>query len=179
MAADSVPSAAAKVPGISVDNALYNLIFANTIAHNYGGGVKMVRTAYFNLIGVNTVFSDNDGASDAYHFFGIELGSASPDHPSTELDFTPSRGNLVFSNPVRGTHYSGIFFAAGSDLNNVFDNTIMDAQSWALESVEVMSNDTLNNLTNLPSRNIGSGLDPALLTIGQPVLDGALPNSRK
>jgi hypothetical protein len=72
---------------------------------------------------------------------------------------------------MRGNHYSGIFFDLGSDLNNIFDNTVMDAQVWALESVAVMANDTLNNLTNLSSRNIGSGLDPALLTIGQPVLD--------
>jgi hypothetical protein len=46
-------------------------------------------------------------------------------------------------------------FDAGSDLNNVFDNTIMDAQNRALESVAGMANNSLNNLTNLPSRNIG------------------------
>jgi hypothetical protein len=51
------------------------------------------------------------------------------------------------------------------------ENTILDAQAWALESVAVMANNTLNNLTDLQSRNIGSGLDPALLTTGQPVTD--------
>ena len=49
----------------------------------------------------------------------------------------------------------------------------MDAQNRALESVAVMANNSLNNLTNLPSRNIGSGIDPALLKIGQPVVDPA------
>jgi hypothetical protein len=137
-----------------------------------------VRTATLNLLGLNTLFSNNDGASDYFHFFGIELGAAPGDAASSELDFTPSRGNLIFSNVVRGSHYSGIFFAAGSDENQVLDNTILDALSWALESVEVMPNHPLNNLTNLPSRNMGSGLDPALLETGQPVLDPTAPGAQ-
>jgi parallel beta-helix repeat protein len=166
-------TAAAKVPGISIDNAMYNVVFQNNVSHNFGGGIKIVRTGYFNLIGLNTVFSNNDGASDSFHFFGIELGSANEDSASVELNFTPSRGNVVFSNPIRGSHYSGIFFAPGSDQNDVFDNTILDATHWALESVIVMANSSLNNLTNLPSHNIGSGIDPSLLTTGKPVLDPA------
>ena len=47
----------------------------------------------------------------------------------------------------------------------------MDATNWALESAAQMNNTTLNNLTNLPSRNIGSGLNPVLITLGQPVND--------
>ena len=166
-------TAAAKVPGISIDNAIYNIVFANNLSHNFGGGIKIVRTGFFNLIGLNTLFSNNDGAGASFHFFGIELGAAEGDDASGELDFTPSRGNIVFSNLIRGDHYSGIFFAAGSDQNDIFDNTIMDAQAWGLESVAVMANDALNNLTNLRSRNIGSGLDPVLLQIGQPAIDGA------
>lgn len=154
---------AEKVPGISLDNAAYNVIFANTVTHNFGGGIKMVRTAYLNAIGLNTIWSNNDGASARFHFFGIELGSAALDVPSEELDGAPSRGNIVFSNTIRGNHYSGIFFAPGSDKNDVFDNVIMDAQKWALESVSQMPNSTLNNLTNLPSRNVSSGLSPALV----------------
>lgn len=165
-------TAAAKVPGISIDNAMYNIVFSNSVSHNFGGGIKMVRTGYFNVLGVNTIFSNNDGASSTFHFFGIELGAATGDSSSGELDFTPSRGNIVFSNAIRGSHYSGIFFAGGSDQNDVFDNVIMDSQAWALESVAVMANHTLNNLTNLPSRNVGSGLDPVLLQLGQPRVDG-------
>lgn len=164
-------TAAEKVPGVSLDNAMYNIVFANSIAHNFGGGVKLVRTGYFNLIGLNTIYSDNDGAGPEFHFFGVELGATPGDAASTGLDYTPSRGNIVFSNLIRGAHYSGVFFDAGSDLNDILDNTILDATHWALESVSVMANHPLNNLTNLPSRNIGSGLDPSLLTIGQPVLD--------
>ena len=58
----------------------------------------------------------------------------------------------------------GIFFGAGSDFNDAFDNVIMDAQKWGLESVDPLPNSSLNNLTNLPNRNIGSGLSPALVS---------------
>jgi hypothetical protein len=129
----------------------------------------MVRTGYFNEVGLNTLLDDNDGSGAAFHFFGVELGAATG--TSIELDFTPSRGNIVFSNSIRGTHYSGIYFDPGSDTNNIFDNTIMDATNWALESAVQMNNITLNNLTNLPCRNIGSGLNPVLITLGQPVND--------
>jgi hypothetical protein len=162
-------TAAEKVPGISLDNAIYNIVLENDLAHNFGGGVKIVRTGYFNSIGLNDILDDNDGASAQFHFFGIELGAASGSSP--ELDFTPSRGNVVFSNLIRGTHYSGIFFDPGSDTNNVLYNEILDATAWALESSEQMMNTSLNNLTTLPSRNIGSGLDPGLITSGQPVND--------
>lgn len=153
---------AEKVPGISIDNAIYNIVFSNNVAHNFGGGIKIVRTGYFNLIGLNTVLSDNEGASERFHFFGIELGAATLDATSDELDSTPSRGNIVFSNDIRGRHYSGIFFDAGSDLNDAFDNVILDAQQWALESAEPMSNSSLNNLTVIPSRNISAGLSTAV-----------------
>ena len=154
-------TAAAKLPAISLDNAIYNVVTGNNLEHNFGGGIKMVRTSYFNAIGLNSLLSNNEGESAVFHFFGIELGAAIPDGPATDLDFTPSRGNIVFSNLVRGTHYSGVFLAPGSDLNDLFDNTIMDANHWALESVEAMNNATLNNLTNIESVNIASGLAPA------------------
>ncbi|HEY3839029.1 MAG TPA: right-handed parallel beta-helix repeat-containing protein [Bryobacteraceae bacterium] len=157
---------AAKVPGISIDNAIYNIIFSNQVSQNYGGGIKIVRTGYFNSIGLNTLYNNNLGEGPEYHFFGIELGAAPGNPPSADLDYTPSRGNIVFCNPTRGPHYSGIFFDFGSDLNDVFDNVIMDAEYWALESIAVMDNNSLNNLTNLPSRNISAGLDPSLLPLG-------------
>ena len=162
-------TAAEKVPGISLDNALYNIVFRNDLAHDFGGGVKMVRTSYFNAIGINSLLDNNDGASSTFHFFGIELGATSGS--SSELDFTPSRGNIVFSNVIRGSHYSGIFFDAGSDTNNVLNNVVLDAVFWALESAEQMTNTSINNFTTLPSRNIGSGLDAGLVSSGQPVND--------
>jgi parallel beta-helix repeat protein len=146
-------TAAAKLPGISLDNAIYNVIYANNISHNFGGGVKMVRTSFFNIVGLNVIENDNDGANIYFRFFGVEMGAAPGDASSPELDFTPSRGNVIFSNLIRGTHGSGIFLQAGSDGNDVVDNVILDAKDWAIEAVLPMLNTMRNNLTNLPSEN--------------------------
>jgi parallel beta-helix repeat protein len=159
-------SSRAKVPGISLDNAAYNQIVLNEISMNYGGGIKIVRTGLYNLIGLNTLLDDNEGRSSKFHFFGIELGSARADVPAKDLDFAPSRGNEVFGNMIRGSHYAGIFFAEGSDTNDIFDNSIFGATAWAMESVRRQPNSTLNNLTNEKLRNIGSGLSPELISLG-------------
>ena len=60
-------TAAEKVPGISLDNAIYSIVLENDLAHNFGGGVKMVRTGYFNAIGLNNVLDNNDGAGPGKH----------------------------------------------------------------------------------------------------------------
>lgn len=162
-------SSAAKTPGISLDNALYNIVYANQVERNYGGGIKMVRTSYFNVVGLNTIVDNNEGASERFHFFGIELGAAGADVPVADLDFTPSRGNIIFGNVIRGSHYAGIFLGAGSTENDAFDNTVFGATSWALEQARPQPNSSLNNLTNLPSRNIEAGIDANLpkITKGQ------------
>jgi hypothetical protein len=133
--------------------------------------VKIVRAGYFNVIGLNTLLSNNDGASATQHFFGIELGATAADTTQNDIDFTPSHGNIIFSNVIRGSHYSGIYFDFACDQNDAIGNVIEDATDWALESAQQMSNNSLNNLTHLPSRNIGSGLDQALIQSGQPVND--------
>jgi parallel beta-helix repeat protein len=160
-------SAVAKTPGISLDNALYNIVYGNHVDRNFGGGIKLVRTAFFNLVGLNVLTDNNEGASERFHFFAIELGAARADAPVSDLDFAPSRGNVVFANTMRGPHYAGIFFGAGSDENDAFDNAIFGATDWALEQPRTQPNRTLNNLTNLPSRNIDSGLDPKILPLAK------------
>jgi hypothetical protein len=167
--ADGTP--AAKVPGISLDNALYNVVFQNTVEDNYGGGIKLVRTSLFNLIGMNTLVANAVGSSEKFHYFGIELGAAPGDFTTRELDITPSRGNIVFSNMIRGPHYAGIYFGTDCDQNDVFDNVILGAAKWALESVTEMPNTTVNNLTNQPSRNVSAGLDPNLFVSARAVRD--------
>jgi len=164
-------SSPAKVPGISIDNAAYNQIMFNEVDGNFGGGIKMVRTAFYNVIGLNTLSDNNEGQSNKFHFFGIELGAATADVKVIDLDFTPSRGNEIFGNIIRGSHYSGIFFAKGSDGNVIFDNTIFGATSWAMESVKPQPNESFNNLSNLKLRNISSGLDPNLIKLGRGEFD--------
>ena len=167
--ADGTPSA--KLPGVSIDNALYNEIFGNYVVGNFGGGVKMVRTGIYNIVGENVIISNNLGESPKFHFFGIELGAAPGDNAEPELNFTPSVGNIIFGNNVRGKHYSGIFFGPGSVQNDVFDNQIFGVEFWAMESVKRQDNYTMNNLTVVHSRNISPGVVANLGELGAAVFD--------
>lgn len=126
-------SAVAKLPGVSIDNAIYNQIYANDIDHNWGGGIKMVRTSMFNLVGDNTITDNNLGHSASAHFFGIELGAARADWPATDLDFVGSSGNIVFGNAIRGEHYSGIFIAPDSVQNDTINNLIAGVLAFDVE----------------------------------------------
>lgn len=161
-------TSAAKLPGVSLDNALYNLVYSNQVIGNYGGGIKMVRTSFFNVIGLNYLSNNNNGESAVFHFFGIELGSAIPDSKVLDMDFTPSRGNTIFSNTIRGNHYAGVFLSVGSDQNTLIENAIFGKGPWAIESVREQQNHSTNNLTNLPSRHQTPGLDAKLLDLNSP-----------
>lgn len=117
-------TAIAKLPGISIDNALYNEVHANVVRGNFGGGIKMVRTSFFNVIS-NNALTDNDlGRNDRFHFFGIELGAAVQDFSTPDLDFVGSSGNIIVANGIHGSHHSGIFIAVGSVQNEIIDNDI-------------------------------------------------------
>ncbi len=117
----------AKLPGISMDNAAYNQVVFNQIDQNYGSGIKMVRTSFYNRIGFNTLSSDNEGANPKLHYFGILVGYASADESAWDLDFIPSRGNQIFANNITGSHSAGIFFGDGAD-DNVLSTTASSAQ---------------------------------------------------
>ena len=148
-------TSAVKLPGISMDNDIYNIVFANNISHNYGGGVKMVRTSFFNVVALNTIEDNNDGVNMYFKFYGVQLGAA-PLDPG-EIDFAPSRGNVIASNVIRGSHASGIFIQLDSTRNEIIDNVIRDATDWAIESVLTMDNVSIDNLTDMPSQNLESG----------------------
>ena len=148
-------TAASKLPAISLDNALYNIVYGNNISHNYGDGIKSVRTTFFNVLAQNIIESDNDGVNAYYRFFGFFIGAISADVPASDIDFTSSRGNMIFSNLIRGPHSSGMYIQMGSDQNQIFDNIIKDVQIFAIESVLEMANYYQNNMTDRPSQNAG------------------------
>jgi len=124
----------AKLPGISMDNALYNEIYANDVVHNFGGGVKMVRTGLFNIVAENAIIDNNLGQNSRFHFFGVELGAAAADQPAVDLDFVGSSGNIIFGNTIQGKHYSGIFFSPGSVQNDVIGDRIVGVEAFKLEA---------------------------------------------
>jgi parallel beta-helix repeat protein len=143
-------SAASKLPGISLDNALYNILVENTIDGNYGSGIKVVRTGVRNIVGANIVSNNNAGENDRLHFYGIELGSAPLDEATPLLDATAAYENLIFSNRVFGSHVVGIFLAGGTYQNNIFNNTILGAKQWGIESSSALHNYASNNEYNTP-----------------------------
>lgn len=126
-------TAVAKLPGISIDNAIYNQIYANDISGNWGGGIKMVRTSLYNTIVDNSLTDNGLGRSSQAHFFGIELGAARADFPATDLDFVGSSGNILVDNNIHGEHYSGVFIAQGSVQNAILDNDIDGVEALEIE----------------------------------------------
>lgn len=147
-------TAKSKVPGISLDNAIFNVVFQNRIVANYGGGIKMVRTSFYNAIGQNIIDNNNLGNNDKHFFFGIEVGGAKGDLPALDLDFTSSMGNIVFQNIITGNHYAGIAFCGKCEYNDVFDNIIVRPQVWSIDQTAVgMRNIFTNNFSQAPSHN--------------------------
>lgn len=120
-------TANAKVPGISVDNSILNLIAFNYIINNFGSGVKLVRSSFLNEICHNLLINNNLGENEVHHFYGIEIGSAPPDYIEsevTELDFLPSSYNFIHDNTVLGVHWSGIYVGYNC-IENVIEGNII------------------------------------------------------
>lgn len=148
-------SSPAKLPGISLDNTAYNTIYGNIVRDNYGSGIKAVRSAFSNTILCNQIIDNNRGASDTFHFFGIELSTdLNADEAVQGLDFTPCYENIIARNTISGGHYAGVFMGEDAFMNDIFDNTFMDCTDWAMESLSEKYNSPLNNMANMPTRGI-------------------------
>lgn len=148
-------SSPAKLPGLSIDNSAYNIVMNNYICDNYGSGVKMVRVGVRNIVSDNIIANNNRGQSETFHFFGIELGyAAKPDYETVMLDFAACYENIICRNIITGEHYAGIFIAEECYINDFYDNVIMDAVFWSMESLSSRFNATSNNLSDISSRGI-------------------------
>lgn len=143
-------SACAKLPGVSVDNSAYNILQNNAIVGNYGGGIKMVRTALRNLYVSNLIDGNNQGQSEKFHFFGIELGYAKSDNEKDDIDFRPDYENVICRNVIEGSHYAGVYLGEGTYCNDVFDNIIMDCIMYSVESCSGYFNSVVENHTVIP-----------------------------
>ena len=100
----------AKLPGISLDNTAYNTIYGNIVRDNYGSGIKAVRSAFSNTILCNQIIDNNRGASDTFHFFGIELSTdLNADEAVQGLDFTPCYENIIARNTISGGITPGVY----------------------------------------------------------------------
>lgn len=139
----------AKLPGMSLDNAAYNIVMANNVSCNYGSGIKMVRSGYRNLLFGNIIKDNNVGRNDFCFGYGIELGFArKPDVPVKGLDFTADYENIIARNTISGAHYSGIFLAEEDYCNDLIDNIVMDGTEFAIENHSTYFNSAVGNTVN-------------------------------
>jgi parallel beta-helix repeat protein len=138
----------AKLPGVSLDNAAYNILLKNTVRDNYGSGIKTVRSAYRNIIMENSIMDNNLGVNDIFHFFGIEMGFAEePDMEVIGMDFTPDYENIICNNMIVGEHYAGIFLQEGTYGNDIYNNCVVSQGDWALEDHSKTTNNIHDNVT--------------------------------
>ena len=133
-------SAKAKLPGISLDNAAFNIIDENVVADNAGTGIKMVRASLYNILTNNEVRDNNNGTNSTHHFFGIELGGEKDASMDLLMNFGPDYGNLVLGNTVSGAHYSGIFIGEGGADNQILSNEISGVSNYSIESISKEEN---------------------------------------
>lgn len=129
-------SSSCKLPALSIDNGSFNIIASNSMFRNFGGGLKMVRSGISNVIAFNT-FSDNCiGINEHFRaFHGLTLlamGSETEFNPDcANLDFLPSKGNIISGNTFAGSHSYQAFYAVPSCSSNQFldDNLCLDGAS--------------------------------------------------
>ncbi len=121
-------SSSMKLPGVSLDNGGMNLIQENKITNNYGGGIKMIRTALFNDITNNQILYNAIGANQYVPYFhgitALALGAINNEFNTTEkplLDFMPSILNSITDNTIK-EHWHPIFFDKLSSNNFVSGN---------------------------------------------------------
>lgn len=97
-------SSSCKLPGLSLDNGAFNLILHNSFDRNFGGGVKMVRSAVGNLVYKN-VFTHNSFGRNRFfpkynslQYLGLGGGLTEFSRTNDKLDFLPSQFNAAIGN---------------------------------------------------------------------------------
>jgi parallel beta-helix repeat protein len=123
-------SSSMKLAGISVDNGSMNDFIENKITKNYGGGVKLVRSALFNrvegnLIGLNSL-GKNKFEPLFYAISIAGLGSINNEFDSKAvlLDFLPSQLNIFARNIIRGNGAGEFFYSDKKSIGNILINNM-------------------------------------------------------
>ncbi len=99
-------SSSMKLAGVSLDNGCINTLTQNKITHNYGEGIKLVRSALLNKIKENHILHNGLGENVHARFYAIalkEVGAIHQEFTSTQkrlLDFLPSQLNIIADNII-------------------------------------------------------------------------------
>ena len=117
------------LPGVSIDNGIYNIVDGNNIYNNTCSGIKLVRTGIGNIITEN-VCKDNstnttDAAGKTSSSAGIDIESLKVDAQDGDtLDGKGSNGNVVMNNTVSGNHDFGVYIAEDSETGTSRGNSV-------------------------------------------------------
>jgi len=97
-------SSSCKLPGLSLDNGVMNLITGNKFHRNFGGAIKMVRSALCNVV-IENFFTDNSLGRNphfprfnAVQHLAMGHGGGEFNPAAVLLDFLPSNYNLCSGN---------------------------------------------------------------------------------
>lgn len=127
-------SSSMKLPGISLDNGCLNLIINNKITSNYGGGIKMIRSALFNQIEDNQLIYNALGSNKYvpyYHGVTImglgEINDEFEDNKANLLDFAPSSNNTITNNTIL-ERWRPFYIDRKSGDNHIKNNTTPKGQ---------------------------------------------------
>lgn len=111
------------LPGVSIDNSIYNIIDGNNIHDNACNGIKLVRTALGNVI-VNNTCVNNAYKTDGNTCAGISIEAVVVDESDQGyLDGFGSDCNIVINNIIGAGHNHGIMIsndsATGTSARNI------------------------------------------------------------
>ena len=132
------------LPGVSVDNGIYNIIDNNQVYDNDCVGIKIVRAGYGTIVVNNLCANNNHGsANGSKSNIGIsievkELGE-NESHLIDVLDVFGSDSNVVYNNTILGGHYRSVAISEAlkrgaqtyNNRNNVVKyNKFLDASDY-------------------------------------------------
>ncbi len=120
-------SSSMKLAGISLDNGCMNTLTQNKITHNYGEGIKLVRSAFLNKISKNSILHNGLGENIYARFYALALkgvGAINQEFTSTQkrlLDFLPSQLNTIADNIIMSDR-TAINCEENCHPNQIYDN---------------------------------------------------------
>ena len=143
------------LPGVSIDNGIYNIVDSNNVYNNSCSGIKLVRTGLGNII-VNNICTDN-----AYNQMGAKSSGIDIEPLAVEtenlgyIDGLGSNWNVVLNNTVTGSHDFGVFIADDDTANNggsscenvIMYNKFSSAYTFGAADFSSMSSTVKNNIT--------------------------------
>ncbi len=142
------------LPGVSIDNGIYNVVDGNNVYDNTCSGIKLVRAGLGNIIVENTCTSNSkkttDAAGKTSSSAGIDIEPLKVDAQDGDtLDGKGSNGNVVMNNTVTGSHDFGVYVAedsqTGTSSGNSIKYNVLNANLYRVIDYSTSNNTILYN----------------------------------